>query len=205
MKKIRYKVKMFFKNICVIDKCLLLFMFILLMETTINILFGTSTNDAANSIDVVVRTSIASIFGYFISANFMKDEKSKEEIVINAEKNIEISNVSPIQFDEISQMNNTEGINSKLIQKQEESCSTIFQDVELQIDDKKYRKTVIQPIKIQVIIVVIIGLVALIIMLIVKNTRIVETTHIASLSQLRDLFSGAVGFLLGSPSLKSDK
>ena len=54
-----------------VDKSLLLFMAVLLLQTAYRIFFQTETGPAASDIDVIVRTSSSAIFGYFLSANFI--------------------------------------------------------------------------------------------------------------------------------------
>lgn len=60
------------KNIHPVDKSLLIFMFILLAQSICSIFFSTGTNHISDEIDVIIRTSTAAIFGYFLSANFIR-------------------------------------------------------------------------------------------------------------------------------------
>ena len=59
------------KRIHPVDKSLLIFMSILLIQSLCNIFFPADVNQSIGSIDVVVRTSAAAIFSYFLSANFI--------------------------------------------------------------------------------------------------------------------------------------
>lgn len=65
-----------------VDKCLLIIMAIIFIQTTFNLFeCGTNFSDK-NTVDVIIRTSAGAIFGYFISANFMS-KKSNNDIKID--------------------------------------------------------------------------------------------------------------------------
>ena len=52
------------------DRCLIVFMLILYAYMLYSLLTGKSLSGDSNTVDVIVRTSAAAIFGYFISSNF---------------------------------------------------------------------------------------------------------------------------------------
>ena len=54
-----------------VDKGLLVFMLLLLAQSTFSMFFPGDAPQLSSDIDVVVRTSSAAIFGYFLSANFV--------------------------------------------------------------------------------------------------------------------------------------
>ena len=58
------------KNICLVDRLLFLFMGMFYLYIGVHLLTGAISLDHAHPTDVIVRTSAAAIFGYFISANF---------------------------------------------------------------------------------------------------------------------------------------
>lgn len=58
-------------GIHLVDKCLILFMTILLIQSACTLLGFPGNTAQANEIDVIIRTSSAAIFGYFLSANFI--------------------------------------------------------------------------------------------------------------------------------------
>lgn len=64
-----------FMKIHLVDRCLILIMAVLLLQTGYSLFFSKDGADAS-SIDVVVRTASATIFGYFLSANFINRGKS---------------------------------------------------------------------------------------------------------------------------------
>lgn len=74
MKK-RWKEKMLC-DVCIVDRFLLIFLFFLFLYIIIDIFLGTAASQEGNTIDIIVRTSMAAIFGYFISSNFSEKAKS---------------------------------------------------------------------------------------------------------------------------------
>ena len=63
-------------GIHLVDKCLILFMTILLIQSACTLLGFPGNTAQANEIDVIIRTSSAAIFGYFLSANFIRNGAS---------------------------------------------------------------------------------------------------------------------------------
>lgn len=55
-----------------VDKSLMLFLLVLLAQSAWNLFFPGSSGQTAGDIDIVVRTSSAAIFGYMLSANFLR-------------------------------------------------------------------------------------------------------------------------------------
>jgi hypothetical protein len=60
------------KRIHPVDKGLLVFMLVLLIQSAYSIFCPAGAGQAAEDIDIIVRTSAAAIFGYFLSANFIR-------------------------------------------------------------------------------------------------------------------------------------
>lgn len=52
------------------DKCLLIFMALLMLQSAYSLFFPAVSTTTIDTLDVVIRTTAAAIFGYFISANF---------------------------------------------------------------------------------------------------------------------------------------
>lgn len=69
-----------FYHIHLVDRCLIIFMFLLLAQSAYSLIFQGNWNTQSNDIDVIVRTSAASIFGYFLSANFIKRDSEGPEL-----------------------------------------------------------------------------------------------------------------------------
>ncbi|MEG1886820.1 MAG: hypothetical protein RR177_01725, partial [Oscillospiraceae bacterium] len=77
------------------DKCLLVFMIILMLQSIHNLFFYESTFQSSDTLDVIVRTTAAAIFGYFISANFQNGSRN----ITKSEK----ANISDNEFDNHSE------------------------------------------------------------------------------------------------------
>ena len=59
-----------------VDRSLLVFMAVLLLQSAVSIFLPGELPQTAGNIDVVIRTSSAAIFGYFLSANFARADPS---------------------------------------------------------------------------------------------------------------------------------
>ena len=71
------------KSIHTVDKFLIIIMLMLLLQSAMALFIQRDLITQSNNIDIVVRTSSASIFGYFLSENFIKpDSSTKNENII---------------------------------------------------------------------------------------------------------------------------
>ena len=68
-----------FSRIHLVDKCLIVFMMVLLAQSAFSLIAGEAWAARANDVDVIVRTAAASIFGYFLSANFIDRGSARAE------------------------------------------------------------------------------------------------------------------------------
>lgn len=66
-------------GIHLVDKCLIVFMAVLLLQSAYSLLVHPGGWAQGSEIDVIVRTSSAAIFGYFLSANFIKHSSPASE------------------------------------------------------------------------------------------------------------------------------
>ncbi|MBN1069047.1 hypothetical protein DVW02_13780 [Clostridium botulinum] len=180
MKKKFLYLKKILSKICLGDKCLIIFMIVIFFHVTFDLFIGgngINSEETVNGIDIIVRTTIASIFGYFISSNFVKDKK---EVLYEKESNkyyLENENSNKVCLND----NNKVIINNN--------------NENLEDENKKSRAS-----EEQIVIVFIIGLVSLILLLLVRDFIQVSDLDIPIISQLRDIVCGCVGFLLGCPS-----
>lgn len=67
------------KKIKLIDRCLIIFMIILMSESIYNLFSNRVSPINSNDIDIIIRTTSAAIFGYFLSGNFIKKPRSKDD------------------------------------------------------------------------------------------------------------------------------
>lgn len=177
-----------------VDKSLLLFMVLLLLQSAYSIFFPSEADPAVGDIDVIIRTSSAAIFGYFLSANFVNRSSVQTETVsapapltTAAQAGTEVSAPkSQIGFtaeDTALESGGTQSIPSPSLPAwlPDSSC-------------------------LQVATATVIGLFCLLVLLILRNMGASGSQLLASDSvsatvvQFRDFVSGCVGFLIGFPT-----
>ncbi len=158
---------------------------------------GVNSEETINAIDIIVRTTIASVFGYFISSNFVK---SKKEISNEKESNNsynELNDESNKCCLENKKCNEIDLLDKKNIIINNDNKKIIINNDNKKIEAEERRNNASKE---QIIIVFIIGLVSLILLLLVRDFIEVSNAEIPIISQLRDIVCGCVGFLLGCPS-----
>ncbi len=183
--------KKILNKICLGDKCLIIIMVILFLNVTFELFSGdngVNSEETINAIDIIVRTTIASVFGYFISSNFVK---SKKEISNEKESN----NI----YNELNDESNKCCLENKKCNEIDllDKKNIIINNDNKKIEAEERRNNASKE---QIIIVFIIGLVSLILLLLVRDFIEVSNAEIPIISQLRDIVCGCVGFLLGCPS-----
>lgn len=166
------------------DKCLLFFMVILMVQSAYTFFQGASisTND---TMDIIVRTTAAAIFGYFVSGNFQNGSKNATEMKNenSAKASLEIS---PVQLD--NQIESKIGFSIKTENQNvcdENRPSSCANNAECHRN------------RLQILVVATIGIFALLVLIIVRNYVETNAASVATISQLRDFVSGSVGFLIG--------
>ena len=180
------KVKKIIKNICIVDWFLMLFMLILFFYMIFHLFTGIEASQEIHTIDVIVRSSMAAIFGYFISSNFSRvdvsiTQQSTDHPTINLSSESEgVSDHDRIQ--------NQIGFQSSAAAASEELGTMSFS--ESSSTSARYCN------EIQVFVVSMIGLISLIILLITRHFQNVTPELTAVISQLRDFVSACIGFLV---------
>lgn len=186
IKKAWYKIKL-------IDRCLIIVMAILMFQSIYNLFVNEVNSQDTTTIDVVVRTTSAAIFGYFLSANFIK--KSSRKYI-----NTDVS--SNIFVDENSSNKGQEPNTNNLMYVK----NTIGFTSDTDNYEKKVSVNKVEGIEegetseLQIIIATVICVVALIVLFVVRNFTTTAPASLGTISQMRDFVSGCVGFLLGCPS-----
>lgn len=178
------KSKGLISKIGLVDRFLILFMLILLLYTAIGPFTSMTDSQNGDMVDTIIRTSSASIFGYFISSNFVKTntKNSTTDLYGNrlnppAKANDENLNVQP----------NNQNKFAASVDATEEAAQTSVSG---------FSPDQVSCSKLQVIIVSSIGGCALILLFITKFF-IAETSEISvTVSQLRDFVSASIGFLI---------
>lgn len=188
MKQGTKKIRAWMGKIAIVDRFLLLFMLILLGYLAIHLMIDGSTSDT-NTIDVLVRTSAAAIFGYFISGNFLR---SSTTFPGTSE-----TNTNAVQPPEVPGLPSENQIKGQIGFQ----ASTDSSQVELGT-----ASSTVEPApetgntygKIQITVVAVVGLVSLGILLVARNFPEVNAELTAIISQLRDFIFASIGFLISS-------
>lgn len=185
IKKAWYKIKL-------IDRCLIIVMAILMFQSIYNLFVNEVNSQDTTTIDVVVRTTSAAIFGYFLSANFIKRPLRKYTNT-DVSSNLFIDNNLSPKGQESNQNNimnvkNTIGFTSEADNYEKKipiNNNEGFEEGETS--------------ELQIIIATVICIVALTVLFVVRNFTTTTSASLGTISQMRDFVSGCVGFLLGCP------
>lgn len=198
------------KHIHLVDKCLMLIMLVLMLQSAVNLFINEPQNQETHTIDIIVRTSAAAIFGYFISANFIRHGNSGTTTKSGINKESGTNPVINIKTDENQQPEvhppSADRIKNRLGFTVGESS-----DLEMDIGDTRilpdhenfYHTDENDPEKddaehLQILVTAAIGFLSLCILLIFRNFMDMTVSSAGTVSQLRDFVSGCVGFLIGS-------
>lgn len=177
MKHTRFRFRLGWRRMHLADGMLLLFMVVLLIQTGHNLFFHELAQGDSVELDVVLRTTTASIFGYFISAG-----------VQGRSLNTAVRTTNKIGFStpqEDGPVDSLEGVSAPVSQAERPDQPALE---ETQEADRLGR---------QIVIVGSIGLAALGLLILARNCEQSSQESLATLSQLRDFVSGSVGFLIG--------
>lgn len=172
-----------------VDKSLLLFMLILLVQSAANLFFPAGDGSVAGEIDIVVRTSAAAIFGYFLSANFIGHQDDGGQATKAAQAHILKAGTSPVQDSApraqigFSSGEPAEKLGTPELQPPEQSALCL-----------------------QVRCATFIGLFCLAALLLLRSLTQLgivpppSDSVTGTIVQFRDFISGCVGFLIGCPT-----
>lgn len=183
-------------KIHLVDKCLLLFMTILLFQSAYYLFAGGTPTSEIGSIDLIFRTSSAAIFGYFLSANFIRHPNLPADNHTAGSKTI----TSP--SDDPSKTKNKMGFAPPDASPEENPPGNIEFLKEPEEEDMISR--------LQIIIATAIGLFCLLVLIGLRDLSQFapdmsgSSSSIATISQFRDYVSGCVGFLIGCPTNRAD-
>lgn len=181
MKKLQI-IRTSFSRISLVDKFLLLFLFLFLAQIAYALFTKTESSELINSIDIIIRTFASAVFGYFLSGRFSDTLPRSNMIPAISQTATQADTAAP------SSVRNKIGF-SDLPSDKALPGNTELRTVSAPADHT-----------FQTIIVASVGLISLIILLILRNTYTVTDTMIAPLTQLRDMLSSSIGFLIGHKS-----
>lgn len=178
-----------------VDRCLLILMAILLAQSTYTLFFPAGYGQLSGSIDIVIRTSAAAIFGYFLSANFAARDQQEPSVSTSLQENPTVlSEPAPSSS---AEPKNQIGFVSELPQLKSGSIQT-------RADSSSAGPPPCYGI--QVLVAACMGLFCLVVLILLRNTGLAgaspeeSSALTATVSQFRDFVSGCVGFLIGCPS-----
>lgn len=182
-------------KIHLIDKCLMIIMFLLLLQSSYILFFETASSAELSTIDVIIRTATASIFGYFLSSNFIRHESGEAIKKNDSSEAATIESDSSIGFKnkmELSEQNSEKNMKSGKI------------NIAFQGDNPDEQNT---NNHLQIIITTVIAVFCLVVLTVIRNISGSGAVHLtasaqATISQFRDIVSGCIGFLIGVPTTK---
>lgn len=192
-----------FAKIHLVDKCLLMLMFVLLAQSGYVLLTNGANSEQANPVDIIVRTAAASIFGYFLSANFVQRQTAAKGHDIKAQKPEVLEGDGENQIGESLHMpQNKIGFALEKRETELEQGSAIGEEIPQ--DNGKISGVT----RLQILTTAAIALFCLIALILVRDitgtAAPVSAAATAVASQFRDFISGCVGFLIGCPTSKSE-
>lgn len=181
-----------------VNKSLLFLMLVLLIQSTVSLFLPGDASQITRDIDVIVRTSAAAIFGYFLSASFLRNaavsgQATSSQAPHILETGAELSGESTGAKARIGFTSEEPGLESGGTEDQNSSASSSAASC------------------LQITIAAAIGLFCLITLLVLRNSAQLgllstdSSSVAAAVTQFRDFISGCIGFLIGSPALPSDQ
>lgn len=168
MKNIGVKLNNALSRIRLVDRFLILIMAILLMQSAYTLFVHETVSQETNSIDIIVRTSAAAIFGYFLSGNFTKRTSS-----------LSTQNIQDCVM---------------TVPEQEAVKSNSSENTEAAFDEAGHISGRCN--KLQIAVISVIGIVCLTFLLVLRNFSQITPQTASTVSQLRDFTSACVGFLV---------
>lgn len=178
------------KNICLVDRFLFLFMSIFYLYMGIHLFTGTAALESSRPVDIIVRTSAAAIFGYFISANFSSSNVPT------------IKNTSTVQEPQI--FSDESAANQPMIQNK-----IGFQAEGKRTDSANLSRLSAQTVSSldhcgqqQVVVVAVFGFLSFFLLVFASHLPEQSENLTAIMSQLRDFVSASIGFLISCKSAK---
>lgn len=185
------------------DRCLLLFMAVLLVQLACGLFLPEGLAPEAGSIDVIVRTSAAAIFGYLLSANFNRGAEAAPsnrtgDPAKGPGEHLPDAPLPP------------EGAKSRIGFSAEPAGEEMDKGTVEFLGSEKTAPNQ-TPGCLQILMATAIGLFCLAILLLVRTAAwwgvdiAGSDSATATLAQLRDFVSGSVGFLIGCPTCADTK
>lgn len=175
-------------HIHLVDQCLLLFMAVLMLQSAAGLFLPGERGGESDSIDVIVRTSSAAVFGYILSANFNRCASASKAAGGKA-KEVRTTGAREGPVAQIGFQAPAEESGESL----ERTEPGVLREEDAQAPENR----------LQIVTATVIGLFCLLTLLLLRWLGIPERGS-AAVVQFRDFVSGCVGFLIGCPTQKSN-
>ena len=184
MKTVWKKLKQILTSMYIVDLLLILFLLILFCYMIFHLFSGADNLQENNTVDVIVRTSLAAVIGYFVSGNFGASSSSSPE-----------GSGIPVQSFSLSGESQT-GLNGQIrnqigFKTSDGGGSQPQGGISLTktVSYNKHRR-------IQLLVVSAVGLISLLTLLLTRYLPYNGLEYTAIISQLRDFVSLSIGFLI---------
>lgn len=195
-------IRLALSRIHLVDKCLIIFMVVLLAQSAYTLFTNHAVQtDNTDNIDIIVRTSIAAIFGYFLSANFICHASYGRK-------------KGGIQCGCLPEVSDSNGIQDPVDFSAQDDCackSSHSENESKKSEREKLQEEIAAAGRLQTLVAAGIGIFCMVTLMLMRNVPALSETASASSSsaaivaQFRDLVSGCVGFLIGCPTERSGK
>lgn len=200
-------------SIHLVNRCLILYTAVLLAQSVYS-LFAPEQTLLAGEIDTMVRTSLAAVFGYFLSGSFNAGSSGKEaqEEPTAPEDNSQPkeASVKPSFAAAPLQGAVQQTAAQQAAARQVEAPQTAETPDAAEPTVSKGTKTSPTVSRLQILLAAGMGLVCLVALLVLRcfpglAEQAVSGSPAATVAQFRDLVSGCIGFLIGCPVHGSSK
>ena len=184
------------RHLHLVDRCLIIIMALLLVQSAYTLFFPGAGSSLAGNIDIVIRTSAAAIFGYFLSANFTAEDPGA------------LSSPSPASSHRIESAETASDSSAKsqigFVADAAEATAGSIQTSPPVVQQPGNRSP-------QILAAACIGLFCLTALIVMRNwgqdalSPAASDSLNATVTQFRDFVSGCVGFLIGCPSPQQNR
>lgn len=181
------------RRVHLVDKCLMVFLAVLLVQSAVNLLCPAGTA-LGGDIDVIVRTSSAAIFGYLLSANFTRLSLPGQARSASPAHTLEAEAGAPAPGAPVGRIGFDAG---------ETDAPPSQAEVPVPPESTSTSEETVSPV--QTACAAAVGLFCLAALLALRNLSALGVLPLSddaadTVVQFRDFVSGCVGFLIGCPT-----
>ncbi|WP_295584199.1 hypothetical protein [uncultured Oscillibacter sp.] len=181
------------RRVHLVDKCLMVFLAVLLVQSAVNLLCPAGAG-LAGDIDVIVRTSAAAIFGYLLSANFTRLSLPGQAREAAPAHTLEAEAGAPVSGAPVGRIGFDAG-----------EAGTPLSQTEVPVPPESTPDPEETVSSVQIACAAAVGLFCLAALLALRNLSALGLLPLSdgaadTVVQFRDFVSGCVGFLIGCPT-----